>query len=164
MLGYLSLDIMCSSKLTVFLELCSRKTVRFSKQIMPADKYSSIFSRQMKAIVYITSFEPEICSIAKKMILRKNDRPETFLALKKGHEAEKKLLCTDKIQKKCCLRARPVSLIDLIHDGRHVGFAIIMQISYSLLRGQTTQIREVITNILATQMICFTFIECLSPK
>ena len=28
--------------------------------------------------------------------------------------------------------------IDLIHDGRHVGFAIIMQISYSLLRGQTT--------------------------
>ena len=65
------------------------------------------------------------------MILRKNDRPETFLALKKGHEAEKKLLCTDKIQKKCCLRARPVSLIDLIHDGRHVGFAIILQISYT---------------------------------
>ena len=51
--------------------------------------------------------------------------------------------------------------IDLIHDGRHDGFAIIMQISYSLLRGQTTQVREVITNILATQMICFTFIECL---
>ena len=44
------------------------------------------------------------------------------------------------------------------------GFAIIMQISYTLLRGQTTQVREVITNTLATQMICFTFIECLSPK
>ena len=29
--------------------------------------------------------------------------------------------------------------IDLIHDGRHVGFAIIMQISYTLLRGQTAQ-------------------------
>ena len=55
-------------------------------------------------------------------------------------------------------------LIDLIHDGRHVGFAIIMQISYTLLRGQTTQVREVITNILATQMICLTFMECLSPK
>ena len=54
--------------------------------------------------------------------------------------------------------------IDHIHDGRHVGFAIIMQISYTLLRGQTTQVREVITNTLATQMICFTFIECLSPK
>ena len=40
--------------------------------------------------------------------------------------------------------------IDLIHDGRNVGFAIIMQISYSHLRGQTTQVREVITNILAT--------------
>ena len=52
MLGYLSLDIICSSKLTVFLELRSRKTVRFSEQ-MSADKYPSIFSRQMKAIVYI---------------------------------------------------------------------------------------------------------------
>ena len=53
MLGHLSLDIICSSKLTVFLELRSRKTVRFSEQIMSADKYPSIFSRQMKAIVYI---------------------------------------------------------------------------------------------------------------
>ena len=50
---YLSLDIICSSKLTVFLELRSRKTVRFSKQIMSADKYPCIFSRQMEAIVYI---------------------------------------------------------------------------------------------------------------
>ena len=55
MLGYLSLDIICSSKLTVFLELRSRKTVRFSEQIMSADKYPSIFSRQMKAIVYLSS-------------------------------------------------------------------------------------------------------------
>ena len=31
----------------------SRKTVRFSEQIMSADKYQSIFSHQMKAIVYI---------------------------------------------------------------------------------------------------------------
>ena len=54
MLGYLSLDIICSSKLTVFLELRSRKTVRFSEQIMSADKYPSLFSRQMKAIVYIS--------------------------------------------------------------------------------------------------------------
>ena len=53
MLVYLSLDIICSLKLTVFLELRSRKTVRFSEQIMSADKYPSIFSRQMKAIVYI---------------------------------------------------------------------------------------------------------------
>ena len=52
MLGYLSLDIICSSKLTVFFELRSRKTARFSEQIMSADKYPSIFSRQMKAIVY----------------------------------------------------------------------------------------------------------------
>ena len=45
-----------------------------------------------------------------------------------------------------------------------MGFAIIMQISYERLSGQTTQFREVIMNFLATQMICFTFIECLSPK
>ena len=48
------------------------------------------------------------------------------------------------------------------YDSRHVEFAIIMQITYTLLRGQTTQV--VITNSLATQMTCFIFIECLSPK
>ena len=53
MLGYLSLDIICSSKLPVFLELRSRKTVRFSEQIIFADKYPSIFSRQMVASVYL---------------------------------------------------------------------------------------------------------------
>ena len=55
MLGYLSLDIICSSWLTVFLELRSPKTVRYSKQIMSADKYPSIFLRQMEAIVYLSS-------------------------------------------------------------------------------------------------------------
>ena len=51
MLGYLSLDIICSLKLTVFLELRSRKTVcRLS-----ADKYPSIFLRQMETIVYIST-------------------------------------------------------------------------------------------------------------
>ena len=54
MLGYLSLDIICSPKLTVSLELRSRKTVRLSEQIMSADKYPSIFSCQMEAIVYIS--------------------------------------------------------------------------------------------------------------
>ena len=44
MLRYLSLDIICSSKLTVFLELRSRKTVRFLEQIMSAEKYPNIFS------------------------------------------------------------------------------------------------------------------------
>ena len=36
-----------------FKMLRSRKTVRFSEQIMSADKYPSIFSRQMDAIVYL---------------------------------------------------------------------------------------------------------------
>ena len=66
MLGYLSLDIICSSKLTVFLELRSRKSVRLSEQIMSADNYPSIFSRQMKAIVYI----PIRCHKRKKKLYR----------------------------------------------------------------------------------------------
>ena len=53
MLEYLSLDIICFTQLTVFLELRSLKTGRCSEQIMSADKYPSIFSRQMDAIVYL---------------------------------------------------------------------------------------------------------------
>ena len=54
MLGYLSLDIICSLKFTIFLELRSRKTVRLSEQIMSADKYPSIsISHQVEAIVYM---------------------------------------------------------------------------------------------------------------
>ena len=48
------LEVNC--ELQVFLELRSRKTVHFSEQIMSADKYPSIFSRQMKAIVYLFTF------------------------------------------------------------------------------------------------------------
>ena len=47
MLGYLSLDIICSKKQTVFRERNSRKTVSYE------DKYPSIFPRQMEAIVYL---------------------------------------------------------------------------------------------------------------
>ena len=43
MYGYLSADIICSEKRTVFLELRSRKTVRFSEQIMSMDRYLCIF-------------------------------------------------------------------------------------------------------------------------
>ena len=52
-LGYLSLDIICSWKLKVYLELRSQKTVRFSQQIMFADKYPIIFSPQVEATVFI---------------------------------------------------------------------------------------------------------------
>ena len=45
MLGYLSLDIICSEKRTVFREQGSRKTVSFEEQIMSKDKYLSIFSQ-----------------------------------------------------------------------------------------------------------------------
>ena len=44
------------SKLTVFLELRSWKTVRFLEQIMSADKYPCIFSCQMEAIVYLSGW------------------------------------------------------------------------------------------------------------
>ena len=56
MLGYLSLDIICSPYLTVFLELCSWKTVSFLEQITSADKNPSIFSCQMDSIhIYLLS-------------------------------------------------------------------------------------------------------------
>ena len=45
MLGYLSADIICSEKRTVFRERISRKTVSFEEQIMSKDKYPSIFSQ-----------------------------------------------------------------------------------------------------------------------
>ena len=47
MLEYLSLDIICSSKLTIFLELHSRKTDNVRGQ------YRNIISRQMEAFVFI---------------------------------------------------------------------------------------------------------------
>ena len=55
MLGYLSADIICSEKQTVFQErtCSSRKTVSYEEQIMSKDKYPSIFSRQMVTIVFI---------------------------------------------------------------------------------------------------------------
>ena len=48
-LGYISVLFVAHS----FLELRSWKTVRFSEQLMSADKYPSIFSRQMATIVYL---------------------------------------------------------------------------------------------------------------
>ena len=53
MLGYFPLDIICSSKLTVFLERRSRKTFPISERIMSEGKYPSVFSPQMEAVVYI---------------------------------------------------------------------------------------------------------------
>ena len=54
MLVYLFLDIICSSKLIVFLKLRSRKTVRLSEQIMSADKYPSIFRAKWRLLfIYI---------------------------------------------------------------------------------------------------------------
>ena len=43
MLGYLSADIICSEKRTVFQERSSRKTVSSEELIMSKDKYPSIF-------------------------------------------------------------------------------------------------------------------------
>ena len=46
MLGYLSADIICPEKRTVFRERSSRKTVSFEEQIMSKGKYPSIFSQR----------------------------------------------------------------------------------------------------------------------
>ena len=53
MLGYLSADIICSEKRTVFRERSARKTVSYEEQIMSKDKYPNIFSPQMVTIVFI---------------------------------------------------------------------------------------------------------------
>ena len=57
MLGYLSLEIISSSKLTVFREHSSRKTVSFEEHIIFNDRYPSIFLLQIEAIVFIQSFK-----------------------------------------------------------------------------------------------------------
>ena len=51
--GYLSADIICSEKRTVFRERFSRKTVSYEEQTMSKEKYPSIFSPQMATIVVI---------------------------------------------------------------------------------------------------------------
>ena len=53
MLGYLSADIICSEKRTVFRERSSTKTVNYEEQTMSKDKYPNILSPQMEAIVFI---------------------------------------------------------------------------------------------------------------
>ena len=42
MVAYLSADIICSEKQTVFRELSSRETMVFEEQIMSKDKYPNI--------------------------------------------------------------------------------------------------------------------------
>ena len=76
MLGYLSADIICSSKLAVFFQLRSRKTARFSEQIMSKDKYPSIFSPQLKAIVFII---PQI-SLVTRAVLKIRECSLMFLS------------------------------------------------------------------------------------
>ena len=49
MLGYLSADIICSKKRTVI----ESESVNYEEQIMSKDKYQSIYSPQMEAIILI---------------------------------------------------------------------------------------------------------------
>ena len=51
--GNLSADIICSKTRSVFRERNSRKTVSFEEQIIPKDKYMSIFSRKIDVTVFI---------------------------------------------------------------------------------------------------------------
>jgi len=53
MLRYLSVDIICSEKWTVFQEHSLRKTVSFKELAMSKDKYLSIFLRHMEVIAFI---------------------------------------------------------------------------------------------------------------
>ena len=53
MLRYLSADIICSTKRTVFGERGLRNTVSFEEEILSRDKCPSIILRQMEAIAFI---------------------------------------------------------------------------------------------------------------
>ena len=70
----------------------------------------------------------------------------------------------------CNLTAANGNQIDLIHDSRLVGFAIIMQTSYTLLRGaNNTTSRGYNEHLSHTDdlfhfFIVHLFIECLSAK
>ena len=52
-LGYLSLDVVCSLKFAFSLELRAWKAIRFLEQLMSAERYPSNFSRQMEVIVHM---------------------------------------------------------------------------------------------------------------
>ena len=56
--GYLSADIICSEKRTVFRDRSSRKTVCCEEQIISKDKYPTIFSPQMEATVLSCVYYP----------------------------------------------------------------------------------------------------------
>ena len=51
--GYLSADTICSKMWTVLRERSSRETVSFKEQIMSKDKYTSMFSHKIEAVVLI---------------------------------------------------------------------------------------------------------------
>ena len=64
--------------------------------------------------------------------------------------------------KRAALLGDSTIAIDLIHDGRHVEFAIIVQLATQFSWGKQLKVEPaIIRNISATQMICFTFIKCL---
>ena len=52
----MSLDIICLSKFTVFLELHFRKNGRFSEKIVSADKYKSFIEKTKILFIYVYSF------------------------------------------------------------------------------------------------------------
>ena len=96
MLGYLSADIICSEKRTVFQEQSSRKTVSYEEQIMSKDKYPSIFLPQMVTIVFI------ILQIffATRAVLKIGEYSRIFPSFSWGIFSHVTLLCQSRVSKK----------------------------------------------------------------
>jgi len=80
MLGYLSADIICSEWQTVFRERSSRKTVSHKEQIMSKNKYPSIFSPQIEAIVVIILQ----MFYATRAVLKIGEYPPIFFSFSRG--------------------------------------------------------------------------------
>ena len=71
MLGYLSLNIICSKKRSVFREHSSSKTVSLEEQIMSKDNYPSIFFPQIEDILFIIlQIISAMCVIVESIDLR----------------------------------------------------------------------------------------------
>ena len=96
MLGYLSADIICSEKRTVFQEQSSRKTVSYEEQIMSKDKYPSIFSPQMATVVFI------ILQIffATRAVLKIGEYSRIFPSFSWGIFSHVTRLCQSRVSKK----------------------------------------------------------------
>ena len=78
MVGYLSTDIICTEKWKVFQEHSLRKTVSFEEQIMPKEKYLSIFSKSNRGYLKYCVNYPSNIFFPTHAVLKIGEYPQIF--------------------------------------------------------------------------------------